>query len=91
VERAEAREIAEGEMMKSKGMWRKLIKRSRQRPNFRKAQPSTFVESSSEKWSMKQHTTGLPEIFKDDQKAQDDFWSPRWMKPEDKEKVKAKR
>jgi len=40
---------------------------------------------------MKQHTTGLPEIFKDDQKAQDDFWSPRWMKPEDKEKVKAKR
>jgi hypothetical protein len=40
---------------------------------------------------MKPETTGLPEFFKDDHRAEENLWGPRWMISEEKEKEKVKR
>jgi hypothetical protein len=45
--KTEAREMVD-DQMKSKGMWKTLIKRSRQQLSFRKAQPSLFVKHFTE-------------------------------------------
>lgn len=88
----EAREVAKGEMMKSKGMWKTLMKEARSDLTFGKAHPSLFIKRFVEVVDEASHEYRITcFFFEDDQKANGDLWSPRWQKPEGKEKVKLER
>jgi hypothetical protein len=77
----------------SKGMWKTLIKRSRQRPTERSEDkyPSLCLEKLTELLMGQDKITGLPEFLEDDHKKDDDLWGPHWMIAEKKDKENVKR